>query len=60
MRLLALSPENFRTLAYGLSDFASDYLERLPQLPSYSSEISGQQTEHSAEIPCRSDGRCGF
>ena len=62
MRRLALSSAIFRTLANELSDFAGDYLERLPQLPSYPSEISGQQTEHlfGGDIPLEGMGAAAF
>jgi aromatic-L-amino-acid decarboxylase len=45
MRRLALSPDSFRALAHDLTDFAADYLEKLPQLPSCPPGISGRQTE---------------
>src|SRR5438270_4465581 len=62
MRRLALSPAIFRTLANELSDFASDYLERLPQLPSYPPEISGKQTENlfGGDIPLEGMGAAAF
>ncbi len=46
MRRLSLPPETFRFLAHNLADFTAEHLARLPQLPSYPSKISGQQTEH--------------
>jgi aromatic-L-amino-acid/L-tryptophan decarboxylase len=62
MRRLALASAIFRTLAHGLSDFASDYLERLPQLPSYPPEIRGQETEHlfGGDIPVEGIGAAAF
>lgn len=35
MRSLNLAPEEFRALAHRLSDFTADYLDKLPELPSY-------------------------
>ena len=62
MRSLALSPETFRTLAHNFTDFAADYLERLPQLPSYPPQISGQQTEDlfGGDIPLEGIGAAAF
>ena len=62
MRRLALSPAIFRVLARDLSDFAGDYLEKLPQLASYPSEISGQQTEElfGGDIPLEGIGAAAF
>lgn len=62
MRRLALPPETFRALAHNLTDFAADYLERLPQLPSYPSKISGQQTEllFGGDIPLEGIGAAAF
>jgi glutamate/tyrosine decarboxylase-like PLP-dependent enzyme len=62
MRRLAVSPATFRVLARDLTDFAGDYLEKLPQLASYPSEISGQQTEElfGGDIPLEGIGAAAF
>jgi glutamate/tyrosine decarboxylase-like PLP-dependent enzyme len=62
MRRLALSPALFRALASELSDVAGDYLERLPQLPSYPDDISGQGTEQlfGGDIPLEGMGAAAF
>ena len=62
MRSLALSPDSFRTLAHELSDFAADYLERLPLLRSYPPEISGRATEQlfGGDIPWDGVGAAAF
>ena len=45
MQRLALSPDSFREIAHDLTNFAADYLEELPQLPSYPRDIGGRETE---------------
>ena len=62
MRSLDLPAETFRALAHDLTNFVADYLEKLPQLPSYPSEISGQETEHlfGGEIPSDGIGAAAF
>ncbi len=45
MRSLTLSFAPFRALSYNLSDFAAEFLEKLPQLPSYAPEAHGHQTK---------------
>jgi glutamate/tyrosine decarboxylase-like PLP-dependent enzyme len=62
MRRLALASDTFRALAHNLTDFAADYLERLPQLPSYPPKISGQETEHlfGGDIPLEGIGDAAF
>jgi aromatic-L-amino-acid/L-tryptophan decarboxylase len=62
MRRLALSPETFRTLAHDLSDFAADYLEKLPQLPTYPPDINGDRTERffDGDIPLEGMGAAAF
>jgi aromatic-L-amino-acid/L-tryptophan decarboxylase len=62
MRSLTLSPDSFRALAHELSNFTSDYLEKLPQLRSYPLEISGRVTEQlfSGEIPWEGIGAAAF
>lgn len=62
MRSLALSPETFRTLAHNFTGFAADYLENLPQLPSYPPDIKGEQTEllFGGDIPLEGIGAAAF
>jgi glutamate/tyrosine decarboxylase-like PLP-dependent enzyme len=62
MRRLVLSPDSFRALGHDLSNFAADYFERLPQIPSYPPDISGQQTEHlfGGDIPLEGEGAAAF
>jgi glutamate/tyrosine decarboxylase-like PLP-dependent enzyme len=62
MRSLALSPETFRALAHDLSDFAADYLEKLPQLPTYPPGMNGRQTERffDGDIPLEGMGAEAF
>jgi aromatic-L-amino-acid/L-tryptophan decarboxylase len=58
MRSLSLPPEAFRALAHQLSDFAADYLEKLPNLPTYPPGITGEQTERlfTGDIPMEGIG----
>jgi aromatic-L-amino-acid decarboxylase len=62
MRRLALSSDSFRELAHELSNFAADYLERLPQLRSYPPEISGRATEQlfGGDLPFEGIGAAAF
>jgi glutamate/tyrosine decarboxylase-like PLP-dependent enzyme len=62
MRSLSLPPQAFRSLAHQLSDFTADYLEHLPDLPSYPSGIMGEQTERlfSGAIPLQGMGAAAF
>lgn len=62
MRRLALPDETFRALAHGLSDFAADYLEQLPRLPSYPADVSGEKTSDlfGGEIPADGIGAAAF
>lgn len=61
-RSLALSPDDFRALAHSLSDFTSDYLERLPDIRSYPENISGSAIEQlfSGEVPAEGMGKDAF
>ena len=61
-RPLALQPADFRTLAHSLSDFAADYLEKLPGIRSYPEGISGAAVDKilSAEIPFDGMGQAAF
>lgn len=56
MRRLALPVENFRALAHGLGDFAADYLEQLPWLPSYPADVSGEKTNSLFGVEIPEDG----
>jgi glutamate/tyrosine decarboxylase-like PLP-dependent enzyme len=62
MRSLTLSADAFRALAHRLSDFTADYLEKLPDLPSYPHDISGEQTERlfTGDIPRHGIGAAVF
>jgi aromatic-L-amino-acid/L-tryptophan decarboxylase len=62
MRSLNLPNAEFRALARRLADFSADYLERMPQLPSYPPGISGQETEalFSADVPWEGCGAAAF
>lgn len=62
MRSLALSPDIFRALAHDLTNFAADYLETLPQLPSYPRGVSGVQIESlfGGDIPLEGIGAAAF
>ena len=62
MRSLALSPDSFRALAHELSNFAADYLEKLPQLRSYPSDISGRAMEQQfgGDLPWDGIGAAAF
>ena len=61
-RSLALSSDTFRTLAHQLSNFTADYLEELPQLPSYPQEVSGRRTEElfGGDAPWKGSGVDAF
>ena len=58
VRPLTLSSDAFRALAHQLSNFAADYLQALPQLPSYPQEISGRKTEElfGGDVPWKGTG----
>lgn len=45
MRRLSLSSTDFRSLADGLTRFASDYLDRLSEVPTYPPDVSGEVTQ---------------
>jgi glutamate/tyrosine decarboxylase-like PLP-dependent enzyme len=62
MRSLSLPADVFRSLAHQLSDFTADYLQSLPDLPSYPPGITGAQTEalFSGEIPLQGIGAAAF
>ena len=62
MRSLSLPAGAFRTLAHQISDFTADYLDKLPNLPSYPRGITGQQTEalFKGELPLEGIGPAAF
>ena len=62
MRRLSLPSRTFRVFAHDLTDFAADYLEKLPQLPSYPPNVSGNQTERlfGGDIPLEGIGAAAF
>ena len=62
MRRLSLPSRTFRVFAHDLTDFAADYLEKLPQLPSYPPNVSGYQTERlfGGDIPLEGIGAAAF
>ena len=62
MRSLNLPDSAFRALAQRLADFSADYLERMPQLPTYPTGISGRETEalFSGDIPWEGRGAAAF
>ena len=53
MRSLNLPDEAFRALARQLADFSAEYLEKLPQLPSYPPGLTGRETQSlfTGELP---------
>lgn len=61
-RSLILPSNTFRELAHHLSDFAADYLQALPQLPSYPHEISGRETQElfGGDVPSQGMGPDAF
>ena len=62
MRRLSLPSRTFRVFAHDLTDFAADYLEKLPQLPSYPPNVSGNQTERlfGGDIPSEGIAAAAF
>jgi aromatic-L-amino-acid/L-tryptophan decarboxylase len=62
MRSLALSPDTFRVLAQDFSNFAADYFQNLPDLPSYPPGISGIETEElfGSDVPWQGTGVAAF
>ena len=62
MRNLALPDQSFRELAHRLADFAADYLDSLPQLPSYPPGITGAETQSrfGSEVPLEGLGEAAF
>ena len=61
-RPLALSPDDFRTLAHSLSDFTANYLKQLPSMRSYPEGINGTAIEQlfSGELPLDGMGKAAF
>jgi glutamate/tyrosine decarboxylase-like PLP-dependent enzyme len=62
MRSLSLPAGAFRALAHQISDFTADYLETLPNLPSYPPDITGQQTQalFTGDVPLEGIGAAAF
>ncbi|HSU32534.1 MAG TPA: aminotransferase class V-fold PLP-dependent enzyme [Bryobacteraceae bacterium] len=62
VRSLTLPSDTFRALAHNLSDFTADYLQALPQLPSYPHEISGRETQElfGGDVPWKGIGGAAF
>ncbi|UWZ84957.1 pyridoxal phosphate-dependent decarboxylase family protein [Occallatibacter riparius] len=62
MRSLILPAGAFRALAHHISDFTADYLEKLPNLPSYPPGVSGQQTQalFTGDLPLEGIGAAAF
>lgn len=62
VRPLTLSSDTFRALAHQLSNFSADYLQALPQLPSYPHGISGRETEElfGGDVPWKGTGVDAF
>jgi glutamate/tyrosine decarboxylase-like PLP-dependent enzyme len=62
MRSLSLPAGAFRALAHQLSDFTADYLEKLPDLPSYPPAVTGRQTEalFTGDVPFEGIGAAAF
>jgi aromatic-L-amino-acid decarboxylase len=61
-RPLALSADDFRTLAHSLSDFTANYLKQLPSMRSYPEGINGTAIEQlfSGELPLDGMGKAAF
>jgi len=61
VRPLTLSSDTFRALAHQLANFSADYLQALPQLPSYP-QISGRESEElfGGEVPWQGTGADAF
>jgi aromatic-L-amino-acid/L-tryptophan decarboxylase len=62
LRQLSLPISTFRSLARNLTEFVSDYLEKLPQLPSYPSDLSGLEIERTlgVDLPIEGVGTAAF
>jgi aromatic-L-amino-acid/L-tryptophan decarboxylase len=62
LRRLSLPPSVFHALANDLTDFATAYLEQLPQLPSYPSDVGGQRIEQilGGDLPRDGMGQDAF
>jgi glutamate/tyrosine decarboxylase-like PLP-dependent enzyme len=62
MRSLNVPDQVFRALARQLADFSADYLEKLPELPSYPPGLTGRvtQSRFSGEIPWQGEGDAVF
>jgi glutamate/tyrosine decarboxylase-like PLP-dependent enzyme len=62
MRSLTLDSGAFRALAHQISDFTADYLEKLPELPTYPPGVTGGQTEalFTGDAPLDGVGAAAF
>jgi len=62
MRPITQSDKSFRSLAHETSDLCANYLESLPDLPTYPADISGQALEgiFSHEVPMAGIGAAAF
>jgi aromatic-L-amino-acid/L-tryptophan decarboxylase len=62
MRLIAESDKSFRSLAHETSDLCASYLESLPDLPTYPSDVSGEALERLllSEVPRAGMGAAAF
>jgi len=62
MSRLDLSPEEFQKLALRVSMFTTDYLRRLPALPSFPAEVTGKnvQAKFAGELPEEGMGERAF
>ena len=62
MSRLDLTPSEFRQLAHQLSDLTADYLQRLPSLPTFPADATGEQTERlfNTDLPVDGLGDTAF
>jgi glutamate/tyrosine decarboxylase-like PLP-dependent enzyme len=62
MRHLTISARTFDSLARELVNFATEYLEKLPELPTYPRNMSGIETDRlfSGDIPLEGIGPAAF
>lgn len=62
MRRIAQSDESFRSLAARVAAFTADYLESLPQLPSFPADAAGDKVEQcfDPDVPREAMGAAAF
>lgn len=62
MSRIDISSEKFRALAHRLSDMAADYVQALPDLPTFPAGISGREVERlfDTELPMEGDASAPF